>query len=219
MVHLHSASYSIGSSCTRDLTWWYSHELARTLFSSQEALSPNPCPTIQAKKKPFLCSLQLHGGIQWHKARCTQISTATPVHTKDRPPKALSTSKQKLKINKSVSQHPPQGEPGSARAAGTQAAGIGRTDPCQPKEPVPSCNPGRWQPLQPGVWTADAPGGNPFSRSEGENHSQHTLQLAGRKPCPEGSHCLVGTYAPHTPLSSVCLVVWFLLKAFYISHS
>lgn len=37
---------------------------------------------------------------------------------------------------------------------------------------------------------------------------------------PEGPYCLFSTYAPHTPLiTSIPLVAWFLLKAFYISHS
>lgn len=112
--------------------------------------------------------------------------------------KALSTSRQKLKINKNVSQHSPQGEPGFARAAGTQAAGIGRSDPCQPCT-VTCCNPGRRQPLQPGVRTADAPGGHPLSHREGQDHSQRACELAGREPCLEGSHCLFSTYTPHPP--------------------
>lgn len=37
---------------------------------------------------------------------------------------------------------------------------------------------------------------------------------------PEGPHCLLSTYAPHTPLlTSIPLVTCFLLEAFYISHS
>lgn len=57
-----------------------------TFFSAWEAPCPNLHPTTQARKKPLLHGLQLHGCIWWHMAKCTQTSTATPVHTKARPP-------------------------------------------------------------------------------------------------------------------------------------
>lgn len=45
-------------------------------------------------------------------------------------PEGTQTSKQKLKINKTISQHSSQGEPGFARVARTQAGGMGMADPC-----------------------------------------------------------------------------------------
>lgn len=114
--------------------------------------------------------------------------------------KTPSTSKQKLYINKTVSQRSPQGDPCFARAAGTQAAGIGSTDPCQPTKLITCCNLGRRQPLQPRIRTADALGVHLLSHREGQDYSQYTCELAGGDPCLERSpNCLFGTYTPQPP--------------------
>lgn len=173
------------------------HELSSVI--GRHSVQPRiPSPKLGKSHSSVVSNCTVAFGDTWPDApRHPQPALCMP--RPDHLQKALNTSKQKLKINKTVSQHSPQGEPGFARVAGTHAAGIGRSDPCQPKEPMTCFNPGRQQPLQPRVRTADAPRGHPLSHGEGQDRCRHTHELAGREPCPEGSHCLFGTYAPHNP--------------------
>lgn len=144
MVHPHSVSHNVGSNSTRDLTGdipMGQHELS-SVVERHLVQTHTPPPKLGKSHSSAVSSCTVAFGDTWPDAP-SHPQPPLCVPRPDHLQKALSTSEQKLKINKNVSRHSPQGELGFARAAGTQAAGIGRTDPCQPKEPVTCCNPGR----------------------------------------------------------------------------